>query len=328
MRKWIRWIAVMSILLAPAVAVAHLCNDVFAQAKDNLAVKVDIRDGQLRVGKEASFRVYLLNTMDRDIARIGLDVITKDFETSVKPDPTWRTFPCLRAVRRKGKKQYFEVTLRRKRGVPDGRYKIDLCLNDGRSKGKRFKTVDLDSAAGMSRIPRAGRIAVDGTGTKEEWGDAFVINREFYNYVKRGKYYVNAPVPLRRRPLYRVVMDDDYLYCLFVLKGSADASADKACVYAAATSGGKPVKISFDRVSGKVECGKGTAGVAWKMNEDKSQIECKIPLKLLGVSSKKGFYANFTRETGTGRGKRVDYWKANSFSEMDPIVYGHLRVAE
>jgi len=319
---------VILIMVVPAAAVAHLCNDVFAQAKDNLAVKVDIRDGQLRVGKEASFRVYLLNTMDRDIASIGLDVITGHFETSVKPDSTWRSFPCLRAVPRKGKKQYFEVTLRRKRGVPDGKYKIDLRLHGGLKKAKAFKTVDLDSAAGMTRIPRAGRIAVDGIGKKEEWGKALVINREFYNYVKRGKYYVNAAVPLRRRPLYRVLMDDDYLYYLFTLKGSADASADKACVYAAATSEGKAVKISFDRVSGKVECSKGTAGVVWKMNDDKSLIECKIPLKLLGVTSKNGFYANFTRETGTGGGKRVDYWKANTYSEMDPIVYGHLKIAE
>ena len=52
--------AVLSVglLLGLQSVSAHLCNDVFAQAKDNLAVKVDIRDGQLRINQTASFRPH------------------------------------------------------------------------------------------------------------------------------------------------------------------------------------------------------------------------------------------------------------------------------
>ena len=53
-----RKLVLVALLAAvPTMALAHLCNDVFRQAKDNLAIKVDIRDGQLRIGQSASFRV-------------------------------------------------------------------------------------------------------------------------------------------------------------------------------------------------------------------------------------------------------------------------------
>ena len=83
-------ILIILIGLVPVTVLAHLCNDVFMQAKDNLAVKVDIRDGQLRINKDAKFRVYLFNSMDR------LQVLTRDFQTKVTPSPEWRNYPGLR----------------------------------------------------------------------------------------------------------------------------------------------------------------------------------------------------------------------------------------
>lgn len=316
------------VFLAPAVAFAHLCNDVFVQAKDNLAVKVDIRDGQLRIGREASFRVYLLNTMDRDIDNICLEIHSKHFDARVREDPSWREFPSLKAVRKRGKKQYFTVTLRRKQGVPDGKYEIDLHLFNGRNRSQSFKTVALDSAAALALVPRAGEIQIDGVGRKEEWGSGLVISNDFYHYVKRRDYFENVPVLLRERPRYRVLIDDDYLYCLFHLQGGIGASADKASVYIAATSDSTPVKVSFDRVSGKVECEQGTEGIEFKIHSGKPVIECRIPRSLVGIADQDHFYANFTRETGAGRSKEVSWWKANRYSEMDPIAYGYLKIAE
>ena len=89
-------ILIILIGLVPVTVLAHLCNDVFMQAKDNLAVKVDIRDGQLRINKDAKFRVYLFNSMDRDISQIRLQVLTRDFQTKVTPSPEWRNYPGLR----------------------------------------------------------------------------------------------------------------------------------------------------------------------------------------------------------------------------------------
>ena len=323
-----KWITVAIVMLLPAIAFAHLCNDVFIQAKDNLAVKVDIRDGQLRIGQQASFRVYLLNTMDREIVDIRLEIHSKHFDAGVQEDPTWRNFPSLKAVRKGGKKQYFTVTLRRKPRVPDGKYKIDLHLFNGKNRSMCFKTVALDSAAELVSVPKAGNITIDGVGKKEEWQEGVVISNEFYHYTKRGKYFENIPVPLQNRPRYRVLMDNDYMYCLFFFQKDAGASADKACVYVAASSDATPVKISFDRASGKAECAGGITGIESEVHPDKAIIECKIPRKLLGIAYTNHFYANFTRETGSGNKKEVAWWKANKYSEMDPITYAHLKIAE
>ena len=54
---------------------------------------MDIRDDQLRINTSAKFRVYLLNTMDRDIIDISLGIITDDFDTVVTSSPGWRSFP-------------------------------------------------------------------------------------------------------------------------------------------------------------------------------------------------------------------------------------------
>jgi hypothetical protein len=50
----------------------HLCNDVFMQAGNRLAVKVDTRDGQLRINQASSFRVYVQNSTDYSIENIEL----------------------------------------------------------------------------------------------------------------------------------------------------------------------------------------------------------------------------------------------------------------
>jgi hypothetical protein len=76
-------------MLLSVSAQAHLCNDVFAQAKDNLVVKVDVRDGQLRISDTGTFRVYLLNTMDRDIERIELEIQSNEFDAEVTPGKNW-----------------------------------------------------------------------------------------------------------------------------------------------------------------------------------------------------------------------------------------------
>jgi hypothetical protein len=159
-------------LILSAVPVsAHLCNDVFEQAKDDLAVKVDIRDGQLRIDKEASFRVYLLNTMDRDIANINLSVESDAFDASVKPSGTWKKFPVLRTTRQDGQKEFFEVRLKRKKATPDGKYKINLTLFNTQNSKQVFKKLDFDEASDVLSLPKPPTsFAVDGSSNSGEWG--------------------------------------------------------------------------------------------------------------------------------------------------------------
>ena len=124
------FVVVGAMVLFSSVAFGHLCNDVFAQAKDNLAVKVDIRDGQLRIGKSASFKVYLLNTMDRDIADIRLEVLSDQFNPTVTHAPDWQQFPCLKVK----KKEYFTVQLDRKPVGTDGRIPF-IIISGGVPRG-------------------------------------------------------------------------------------------------------------------------------------------------------------------------------------------------
>jgi len=321
------WAVVAGLFLAAATGTtfAHLCNDVFAQARDNLVVKVDIRDGQLRIGKEATFHVYLLNTMDRAISDIRLEVVSEHFVARVRPDPTWRSFPALKAVRQGGRKQYFTVTLRRKPGVPDGRYRIRLRLYNGRDRSKSFKTVDLAQAADVKVLARAGGIVVDGHGSRAEWQDAVMCDG-LYAYLKRGKYFAN--VPAREQVRVRFAADEDYLYCLMNFQGGGDAESDAIALYTAPTTDAEPVVLRFDRLTGKVEGPRGVEQVEFRLSPDRSTAECRIPLSLLGLRGATSFYANVTREIRRGKAPLVTYWRGNEFTRLDPVAYARFVVAD
>jgi len=319
-------IAGLAICLAcSSTTLAHLCNDVFIQARDNLAVKVDIRDGQLRIGKDASFRVYLLNTMDRNIDNIGLEVLSDHFRSAAKPSHDWRTFPVLKAKRRGGKKEYFTVTLNRKPGVPDGKYKIDLRLINGRNSSQRFKTVDLETAVGVCELPAAGNIRIDGKADQAEWGNAYLCS-DFYEYAKSGRYFENRPA--RDQARVRMAYDRDNLYCLFKFQGGAGAKMDAASLYIAPSTDDKPVQVAIDRLTGKVHCDTGTAGIVVRTLAAEGIIECKIPRGLLRVKEARSFYVNFTRTVAVGKKKVTSYWRGNKYSALDPIVYGQFTIAE
>jgi hypothetical protein len=319
----------------PAAAMAHLCNDVFVQARDNLAVKVDVRDGQLRIGEKASFRVYLLNTMDREIARIALQVRTNDkFNAQVKPSPDWKTYPKLyssspqRIRGRKGKKEYFQVTLTRKPGVPDGRYKIDLHLYNPRNRRQVFKTVDLGQAAGILEVPAAAKIEVDGKLGAEEWGKSLLCTgfscTQRDPKRRRRKYYVNVPAPDQGR--FRVAADRDNVYLALAFAGGAPKS-DVIDFYAAKDLEASPVKVSIDRVAGTASCPAG-GGLECKVSADRSAVEVRIPRKLLGVAGAGSFLANFVRTSGRDKGETVSFWRGNAWSVTDPVQFARFRLAD
>lgn len=316
--------------LLPAAALAHLCNDVFAQAKDNLIVKVDIRDGQLRIGQQASFRVYLMNTMDREIAKIGLEVRCAQFRAEVQPSPDWRNYPVLRPVPKKvrqggGKKEYFTVTLTRNPGVPDGKYQIELVLFDPSKKSRVFKTADLDSAAALAELPKAAGIKVDGAAGQAEWGQSFVCT-DFHAHVKKGHYFVNQPA--QDQPRFRLAADAENLYCLLQFQGGAEAKADQAALYVAPDPDSKPVIVTFDRVSGQAGCEKGLEGAEFKAGADKSVVECRIPRGLLGIKDAKSFQLNFARTvTGADDKQETVYWRGNASTLGEPAFYGQFTVA-
>ncbi|MBN1257578.1 MAG: hypothetical protein JXA52_07720 [Planctomycetes bacterium] len=326
-------IIVFLLLIQPQI-LAHLCNDVFMQAKDNLAVKVDIRDGQLRIGKEAEFRVYLLNTMDREIASIYLEVLTEHFIPTVTPSPSWASYPSLQTKDKGGKKEYFTVKLQRKENLPDGQYEIKLRLIDAPKKNSKvFKTLDLNEASGVGVIPATTSVVIDGKAEREEWQDGFLC-QDFYTYEQenvgaRKNFLTNQPAQEKTR--FRLLCDDKNLYCLISFSDAADpAKQDSTTIYLAHDMDDKPATITIDRHSLAVACSQPMTGIIAKATESKKMIECQIPFSALGLLKDTGqeqtdvmqFLLNFTRNLTINGQKKVLYWQGNDLSFLDPVIYG------
>jgi hypothetical protein len=313
------------------LALAHLCHD-YMFVKDKLVVKANIRNGQLRLHKEATFKVYVVNTMDVDFYNIKLEVRSREFHAQVRPSPTWRTAPYLRALRRGGKREYFTVKLKRKPGVRDGKYKVSLVLYHGKKRSQVFRTIDLAQAADTCELPKAPAVKVDGQASQEEWGRAPVCTG-LRTWVVTNRPWKGSrdtrPAPNQCR--FRVSCDEDYLYCLVQFQSVAGATADRACLYLAKsmnTKGGELVSVSFDRLAGRVSCSAGKGDIEAKTSADKSVRECRIPRSRLGIKDVKAFCANFTRTTQVGKKRVVSYWRGNSYSLRRPVVYGRFTIPD
>jgi hypothetical protein len=302
-------------LVAFAVsAQAHLCNDVFAQAKDNLAVKVDIRDGQLRINKEASFRVYLLNTMDRQIADIRLEVISPDFNGVVEPSADWKGFPALKTTRGGGQKEFFNVKLTRKSGTADGKYDIGLRLFNGKDANMEYKTVDLADAMAIVKVPRrAASLKIDGAVQKTEWADAALCTGLSAEGTE-GKYTVKKPADAETRV--RFSADANNLYALVTCPDAG--TNDTLNIYLASDSDSKPSCIGVDLKTGALK--DAPLGAISKASAD--GIEIQMPLASLKLG--KNFLLNLSRN----KDGILSVWRGNCASIENPIVYATLILAD
>jgi hypothetical protein len=302
-------------LLALALPVrAHLCNDVFAQARDNLAVKVDIRDGQLRINKEASFRVYLLNTMDRAIADIRLEAVSKDFDAVVEPSPDWKGYPRLQTALQGGQKEFFNVTLKRKSGTEDGKYDIGLRLFNGQKPTMEFKTVDLADAMAIVKVPaRPKSLKVDGKVQKEEWAEA-VLCTDLQTETKKDRFTtkVDSDTPTR----IRFAADGQHLYAL--VNCPDVGTNDVMNLYLASDSEAKPVKIGLDLKSGALT----NAPAAALSKASPEGIEIQLPLGDLKLG--KTFFLNIARQ----KDSVLSVWRGTAASIENPIVYATMILAD
>ncbi len=294
---------------------AHLCNDVFVQAKDNLAVKVDIRDDQLRISKTGKFRVYLLNTMDRDIANIQLEVKSKEFKATVAHSPEWSNFPSLKTVSKGGQKEYFEVELARKPDTPQGKYKIELHLFNGKKESMVFKTVEIEDAMSLQKVPKASSAPkIDGSQDSSEWQKGLLCS-SLYEYKRSGKFFENCQTELQTR--FRFLHDDKNLYCAvdFQKPGSSDA----AKLLVASSYDSKPVIVEADLQAKTVKLN-GEDAPGLKVAVSGAKMEIAIPLDKLGVAGEKSFYVNLAR-TQDGA---VTYWRGNQVSLTNPVVFANF----
>ena len=188
-----------------------------------------------------------------------------------------------------------------------------------------FKTVDLAKAAGTRELPIAGAITIDGRAEPAEWQKALVC-ANFTVYERHGRFYENRPATEQARM--RLACDEENLYCLMNFQGGPDAGADVGSIFVARSSDARPVLVRVNRLTGEVRCDRGTEGLVVKVSPKKDTVECKIPRTLLGIKDVKDFRVNFTRTSILRGRKTVTYWRGNDFSVRDPIVYGHVRIAD
>lgn len=304
------------ILLIPMVIFAHLCNDVFVQAQDNLAVKVDIRDDQLRINKSASFRVYLLNTMDRDIVDIRLEIISDHFRSKVTASPEWNGYPYLKTKKRGGKKQYFEVKLTRKPGIKQGKYKIGLNLFNGKDKSMVFKTIDIAEAMSEMNLPTiTNPIKIDGKVTKEEWSKSLLC-ASFYEYKKSGRYYYNCPTAAQSR--IRFKHDDKNIYCLLDFR--KPGTKDMATIMVAKDDHSPIQYIDVDLQKG-IAMLQAKPMIPLTCAKKGARIELQIPKTLLNLESAKSCMVNVIRKQDAIK----TYWRGNQLSEKDPVIFANFK---
>ncbi|RJP59367.1 MAG: hypothetical protein C4541_06140 [Candidatus Auribacter fodinae] len=309
------------LLSLTSVSYAHLCNDVFIQAKDNLAVKVDVRDGQLRINESGEFRVYLLNTMDRDIADIRLEVQSEAFDSDVTPSPDWKSYPRLKTKSEGGKKEFFTVKLTRRQGVAEGKYSIGLCLFNGRDKSMVFKTVDMNDAAAVMEVPRKpDSLAIDGSVDKEEWKDALMCT-SMYEYVFEridaawiSQQGVNKMSDVQTRV--RFSHDESTLYGMVDFQSSGQK--DIVNIYISPDHDSTPAVLTADLQNQTVTLGGSDTPVEAKFSGTK--VEFSLPLESVGLKNAQSFYVNVTRKQDT----KQTYWRGNEISVLDPIVYANF----
>lgn len=325
------------VLYLPIVAHGHACNDVFLVVKDNLAVKVDIQDGQLHISDSAKFRVYLLNTVMMDIGNIQLEVVTDEFNAVVKPSAEWHDYPCLRTVidnpgwtcvdgfnpgtnRVKGKKEYFEVELKRKPSTQIGKYKIGLRLftkpkDAGPDMGGELLTIgNIDEALSVMTVPKTSEpIKIDGNVSAAEWKDALLCTSLYlYKPVTMIQLKENVKSDVQTR--FRFIHKDDKLFCL--VDFIAPSKKDVAKIFLAKDRNSAPVVITADLQEQRaVASGRDSKAINACVKGSKMELE--IPLDAVNLKDLKTLYVNMTRDYEN----KTTYWRGNSKSILEPMVY-------
>jgi len=294
------------LLVVQSVLWGHLCNDVFRQASGNLAIKVDIRDGQLRINQSGTFRIYLANSMDRDIQEVGLRVKAKGFKAKVRPSNLWLTYPTLITSRRGGKPEYFEVTLSREPGLSQGKHTLRLHVTAGQRVLKSYK---VGMPTEKMVIPeKSPTLKIDGNVYALEWEKTRLCT-SFYEIQKRKKK--NSPIQTR----VRFSHDHQSLYCLVDFQ--KQENIDKVNLYISKNQSVDPIIISIDLQAAKVSCSLENDGIEAAITPGGTKMEIRLPFKLLHLTGQSHFYLNITRE----QDDRMTYWRGNAKDVSDPSVF-------
>ncbi|HOX06524.1 MAG TPA: hypothetical protein PK280_08995 [Planctomycetota bacterium] len=312
-----------------------LCNAKM-QVKDNLSIRMGVRDGQLRLGEsEGSFRIYLVNTMNRALFDLKLVATGPEFDAKIEPSPDWKEYPTLETAVRGGREQYFTVTLKRKPGVADGKYKVGLHLwssHAGYKEPWKFVELDLAAAQEVLTVPADAKVQLDGKVEEEEWKVGLLCT-DLHCFAATGKkhpawvlpFYQNLPAKESSR--FRLSADGEKLYCLMQLPGGDGAKADSASLHLASGPEAKPLTVTVNRLTGEVTSSEPVAGLVIKADAERRAFEIAVPRSALGAKDAVTFRANFSRALTDAEGKdQSSFWRGNAMSLKIPASFPEFRV--
>ncbi len=348
MGKWPRLVAWAACALAPWLmasgdawgGVGPTNCFIMYKLRDNLTLKADVSDRQLRFDKECSFRVYLYNTMSHPYWNVKVDVMSDQFQAAVVPSPRWKTYPDLQAAATGGTREYFTVTLTRKPGVPDGAYDVSLRVYSSRYDVPKLNgALTLAEAMDQHEIPLGPEVKMDGRVRPQDWNATPALTG-FSSYVKNDQqeFFFCRPTDQTRM---HVAADRDNIYMLVTCMGSYDRSikGNEFRIYTAAAIEARPRVFTLDESTGQVTADQPAPGLQCvKCPDDPeapgsvSMYEIRIPRQSLGMT-KDVLYLNFARVVaGRLPGKdpqhkplpECSYWRGNDISAKDPVVYGRM----
>jgi len=213
-----------------------------------------------------------------------------------------------------GQKEFFEVKLARKPDTAQGKYQIGLRLFNGDNKSMEFKTVDIgDAAAEMPVPPKAPSLKIDGNAEQAEWENALLCT-SLYEYKQDKGYNANCNSEVQTR--FRFTHDGTNLYGMIDFQ-TAGKTTDTAKIFVSKDNDSAPVVVIVNPRDGKAFI-EGNDAVQFNCKVGNTKMEIEMPLEKLGVKEQKSFCVNMTREQDGVQ----TFWRGNSISVSDPVVYG------
>jgi len=336
-------IAVAAILLAclclavgAASAGAPPAAGPTAHLQENLTVRAVMAAERLRVDKEGAFQLHLYSTLPIPLSDMALKIDSRQFDATVAPAPSWKTFPQLPPGADGGAKGCFTVALRRKAGTAEDPCDVYLRVYAS-CQGTRCLAAALTLAEALDEhpVPRSTARNIDAQPDPMSWSNPHVIT-DFTAYRKIKGYFTGyKPVRPRGTSQTRVypAADDENVYLLIATVGYPPFEGTEMRIYVAPEIHARPLVLTVDEITFQlrssppvpgaqcVRCPLGPIAVYGKC--DAVMYQVVIPRKASGLE-KNCFFANFARNNPDPQNAFLACWRGNDLSVQDPVVYGKL----
>jgi len=300
---------------------------------DNVSLRADVTEADLKTKSEVAFPVYVINTMKSPLPGVSLDVASGQYDVKVEPSPTWTSFPMLpKCSPVPPCKEFFTVHLKKKPSAAAGPCDVVLKLFSVQPDGRRLVAFEpLADTIDSHDVPLQKAFVFDGTTSAKKWGDSFAIHDlRSYKQTSDGNFERKG----RTRTRVQIAADKDSIYFLVTFfRVGADGTVD---LFLAPAIDAKPVSIALNRKDGTVRTSLPPGSVEFKkcLDDPKMIMDAKDPFPqppadtyegrvsraALGFPAGNVFYLNVDSPD--------NYWRGNPASASNPAVFARMVIAE